>query len=284
MTTTLVSTAWLADNLGDSTLRIVELRGNVLPPTEPPPHYISDRTGFEAGHIPGAVYVDWQVDFAEPGSPSNDIAAPERFAALMSRLGISNETPVIVSDDAANVFACRFWWALRYYGHDDVRILDGGWRKWLAESRPVSAETTEIEPASFNARENSRLIAGAGEILASLSDGEMQLIDVRSPDEFSGVASRAKHGGHIPTAINLPRGVMVAEDLTLKPRAELLAVFAEHGIVIDAPDTVLYCNSGVSATYGMLALEVAGARNLRIYDSSWKEWGNDESTPKATAP
>ena len=112
----------------------------VLPPTEPPPHYLTDRAGYEVAHIPNAVFVDWQVDIVEPGSPSNDVAAPGRFAALMGALGIGNDTTVIIYDNAASMFACRLRWALRYYGHEKVFILDGGWDKWLAEERPVSAD------------------------------------------------------------------------------------------------------------------------------------------------
>ena len=118
--------------------------------------------------------------------------------------------------------------------------------------------------------------------MRGLETESIQLVDVRSPAEYSGQASRARHGGHIPTAVNLPRKTMIAEDMTLKPAAELRSLLREAGIDLNSPDTVLYCNSGVSATLGMLAMEVAGAKNLRIYDGSWKEWGNDASSPKAT--
>ncbi len=282
MTSPLVSTDWLERHLQDPALRIVELRGQVLPPTEPPPHYFTDRAGYDEAHIPNAVFVDWQVDFVAPGSPTNDIAPPAQFAALMARLGISNTTKVVVYDNAASMFACRLRWALRYYGHEAVYILDGGWQKWRAEGRPVSAEVPEIAPAVFNPRLQAELRISAAEILAQLERGEAQLIDVRSPAEFAGTASRARYGGHMPGAINLPRKTMLAADMTLKSAAELRAHFAAAGIALDAPQTVLYCNSGVSATYGMLAMEIAGAQNLRIYDSSWKEWGNDAATPKAT--
>ena len=139
----------------------------------------------------------------------------------------------------------------------------------------------EVARGAFEARANSALKATRDEILTGLDEASMQLVDVRSPAEFKGESSRARHGGHIPTALNLPRSTMIQEDMTLKPAAELRALFHERGIDLEAPDTVLYCNSGVSATYGMLAMEAAGAGGLRIYDGSWKEWGNDEATPKA---
>lgn len=282
MSSPLVTTDWLNEHLIDSDLRIIEIRGKVLPPTEPPPHYFTDRAGYEAAHIPNAVFVDWQVDIVEPGSPSNDIASPSRFAKLMERLGISNESTIVVSDDAASMFACRMRWALRYYGHERVYVLDGGWTKWMAERRPVSSEIPQVSPGEFVTNANANLKATAQDILRGLEAESLQLVDVRSPAEYAGEASRASYGGHIPSAINIPRKTMVADDMTLKPAAELRAQFQDIGIDLNPPDTVLYCNSGVSATYGMLAMEVAGAKNLRIYDGSWKEWGNDDSTPKAT--
>ena len=284
MQSPLATTDWLQDHLDDSDLRIIELRGQVLPPTEPPPHYFSDRAGWEAAHIPGSVYVDWLVDINEPGSPSNDIASPARFTELMRSLGVSGETRVIIADDAANMFATRLRWALRHYGHDDVYILDGGWTKWQAEGKATNGEIARYARGDFQARVAPRLMATADDILRGMESDAMQIIDVRSPAEYSGAASRAKVGGHIPGAINLPRKALVADDMTMKTADELRQVFADKGIALDAADTTLYCNSGVSATYGMLALEVAGASNLRIYDGSWKEWGNDPAKPKATKP
>jgi len=283
MSSPLVSTSWLEKHLNDPDLRIVELRGKVLPPTDPPPHYFTDRAGYEAGHIPEAAFVDWQVDIVEPGSPSNDVAPPERFAALMGDLGISDDTTVVIYDNAASMFACRLRWALRYYGHSRVFVLDGGWDKWRAEGRPVSAAIPQFERGGFEPRENAGLKATATEILAGIKSGAMQLIDVRSPAEYAGQASRAAVGGHIPSAISLPRKTMVADDMTLKTPEALRECFAANGIALDADETVIYCNSGVSASFGMLALEVAGARNLRLYDGSWKEWGNDPATPKETS-
>lgn len=282
MPSPLVPTAWLDRHLNDDDLRVIEIRGKVLPPTAPPPHYFSDREGYLAGHIPKAVYVDWQVDIVEPGSPSNDIASAERFAKLMERLGISNSSTIVVSDDAASMFAGRMRWALRYYGHEEVYVLDGGWAKWLAEGRPVTADRPRFPSGIFETSVRAGLRASADDILRGLEADTLQLIDVRSPAEFAGESSRARFAGHIPTALNLPRKTMLAADMTLKPAAELRTVLDEHGINLKASETVLYCNSGVSATFALLAMEVAGAKELRIYDGSWKEWGNDDSRPKAT--
>ncbi len=283
MQSALVTTDWLEAHLDDEKLRIVELRGKVLPPTEPPPHYLTDEAGYLAAHIPNAQFVDWQVDIVEPGSPSNDIASPARFAELMSRLGISNEHRVIVYDNIASMFACRMRWCLRYYGHDDVSVLDGGWARWLAEGRPVASAVPQFERATFVTRERPELQATAEEILAGLAQGNMQLIDVRSPAEYAGESSRIDVAGHIPTAINVPWSAMVTEDMRAKPAADIRKRLLGMGIDLEAEDTVLYCNSGVSATFGMLAMEIAGASNLRLYDGSWTEWGGDPATPKASS-
>ncbi len=283
MQSALVTTDWLEAHLDDKKLRIVELRGKVLPPTEPPPHYLTDEAGYLAAHIPNAQFVDWQVDIVEPGSPSNDIASPARFAELMARLGISNEHRVIVYDNIASMFACRMRWCLRYYGHDDVSVLDGGWARWLAEGRPVASAVPQFERATFVTRERPELQATAEEILAGLAQGNMQLIDVRSPAEYAGESSRIDVAGHIPTAINVPWSAMVTEDMRAKPAADIRKHLQGLGIDLEAEDTVLYCNSGVSATFGMLAMEIAGASNLRLYDGSWTEWGGDPATPKASS-
>lgn len=283
MQSPLVTTAWLEEHLEDENLRIVELRGKVLPPTEPPPHYLTDRAGYLASHIPNAQFVDWQVDIVEPGSPSNDIAAPERFAALMSRLGIGNDHAVVVYDNIASMFAGRMRWAMRYYGHDDVCVLDGGWGLWLAEGRPVTSAVPQFERTNFVMKEVPELKATADQILDGLASGDMQLIDVRSPAEYAGESSRARVGGHIPSAINAPWSAMVNDDLTVKSALEIQEHLAGLGIKLDADNTVLYCNSGVSATVGMLAMEIAGAENLRLYDGSWTDWGNNPATPKASS-
>lgn len=283
MQSALVTTDWLEAHLDDEKLRIVELRGKVLPPTEPPPHYLTDEAGYLAAHIPNAQFVDWQVDIVEPGSPSNDIASPARFAELMARLGISNEHRVIVYDNIASMFACRMRWCLRYYGHDDVSVLDGGWARWLAEGRPVASAVPQFERATFVTRERPELQATAEEILAGLAQGNVQLIDVRSPAEYAGESSRIDVAGHIPTAINVPWSAMVTGDMRAKPAADIRKHLQGLGIDLEAEDTVLYCNSGVSATFGMLAMEIAGASNLRLYDGSWTEWGGDPATPKASS-
>ncbi len=275
----LVTVKWLAEHLQDDNLRIIDIRGKVLPASQPPPHYFSHYEDYEKSHIPNAVFVNWMIDIIEPNSPSNDVALPSRFAELMGQLGIDKNTTVIIYDDAQSMFAARLWWALQYYGHDNVAVLDGGWNKWITGGYPTDDRKPEIDEKTFTPQINTSLLATADDILSKLESDDLQLIDVRSPKEFIGEASRADRMGHIPSAINLSRKTMVDDDATLYANDTLQQVFIEHNINLDASDTVIYCNSGVSASYGLLAMTVLGAKNVRVYDGSWKEWGNDSSKP-----
>lgn len=274
----LVSTAWLAEHLADRHLRIIDIRGHVIPASEPPPHYFNHQADYEQSHIPGALFVDWVHEITDPDSVKHaQIAKPERYAAVMRRLGIDDQTFVVVYDDAQGMFAARLWWSLNYYGHEQVAILDGGWVKWLAEGRPTSADIPQVTPTHFTARPNPNWKRSAEQVLEKLNS-DTQLIDVRSPQEFAGQSARARRKGHIPGAVNLPRPQLVAADQTLLPPDQLRAQFAAVGVDENTPEIITYCNGGVSASYGLLALKVAGLDGA-VYDGSWKEWGNDDSTP-----
>jgi thiosulfate/3-mercaptopyruvate sulfurtransferase len=275
----LVTTEWLQAHLGDDNLRIVDIRGHVIPPTEPLPHYFNHYEDYVKSHIPGAVFVDWVHEITDPADPRHArIAPPERFAEVMSRCGIGDESFVVAYDDAAGMFAARLWWALNYYGHPSVAVLDGGWNKWIAEGRPITAALPTIAPAIFTPRPQPEWIRTGDQVMARLHSST-RLVDVRSPQEFSGEWSRAKRAGHIPGAVNVPRQSLVAPDGTLLPPEALRARFAEAGIDESAPEIVTYCNAGVSASFGLLALRVAGFDNSANYDGSWKEWGNDDRRP-----
>ncbi|MFC1463331.1 MAG: sulfurtransferase [Candidatus Brachytrichaceae bacterium NZ_4S206] len=273
----LVTTEWLHAHLSDEHVRIIDIRGHVLPPTEPLPHYFNHYDDYVKSHIPGAVFVDWVHEITDPADPRHArIAPPERFAAVMRRCGVGDDTFVVAYDDAGSMFAARLWWALNYYGHSAVAVLDGGWGKWVAEGRPVTAEVPEIAPADFTPQ--PAWMRTGDQVMAALGS-PVRLVDVRSPQEFNGEQSRAKRFGHIPGAANVPRTSLVAADGTLPPPEALRETFAQAGIDARAPEIVTYCNAGVSASLGLLALRVAGFANSAVYDGSWKEWGNDDSRP-----
>jgi thiosulfate/3-mercaptopyruvate sulfurtransferase len=279
-TNPLVSTQWLHDHLNDPNLRIVDIRGHVIPASEPLPHYFNHYDDYVKAHIPGAVFVDWVHEITDPNDPRHaKIAQPERYEAFASRTSIGPDTLVVAYDDADSMFAARLWWSLLYYGHEKAAILDGGWLKWTAECRPTTADVPTLAPAQFTARPKESLHRSDAQVLAGLHDPGRKLIDVRSPEEFAGKSARAKRKGHIPGAVNQPRPTLVAPDHTLLPAENLRAIFAQHDITPDTPEVITYCNGGVSASYGMLALCVAGFENVAIYDGSWKDWGNDDTKP-----
>lgn len=273
-----VSTAWLAEHLNDSDLVIIDIRGIVLPATQPPPHYFPKRDEYEQSHIPGAFFVDWTTDIVDPASGKvMQIARPEAFAALMSRFGVGDGVTVVAYDDQNHIHASRMVWALRYFGHEQVAVLDGGWSKWTREGHPTSSVIPAERSSVFIPRINTAIRVEADDVAAF--DG--LLIDVRTAAEFNGQASRASRAGHIPRAINIPGAALMNENATVLPPEKLAERFQAAGAQPDTP-IVVYCNGGVSASMGFLALNAAGFHNVAVYDGSWKEWGNDESRPIAT--
>lgn len=287
----LIGTDWLADHLDTPNLRVVDIRGHVIPASEPLPHYYNHHADYLVSHIPGAVFVDWVHAITDPADPRHaKIAQPDRFAAAMRAAGIDDSTHVIVYDDAKGMFAARLWWALNYYGHTQVAVLNGGWEKWTAEQRPVSAEIPNFSAGDFTVRRRADIYRNADQIAAQLGSTQQpskiqqpgktqQLIDVRSVDEYEGRTSRAPRKGHIPTAVNLPRTDLTQEDATMPPPHVLRERFKAVGVDDDSKDVVFYCNGGVSASYGLLAYHAAGFTGGSVYDGSWKDWGNDLSKP-----
>lgn len=278
----LVSTLWLEQNLDAPFLRVLDIRGHVLPAGEPKPHYFSHHADYEQGHIPRALFVDWVNDITIGGEQGGmQIAPPEKFAALMSHLGIDAQTWVVAYDDSGGMLAARLWWAMQYYGHERVSVLDGGWLKWRAEGRAVSTDVIDVPAANFVPTVRAEIRRTADQVLASL-DRETRLIDVRTPEEFRGEVSRVKRAGHIPGAVNLPRVTLLAADGTMLPPGVVDDLMQVSGVEKDQPrDVVFYCNGGVAASYGLLAYRAAGFEGGAVYDGSWKEWGADETKPIA---
>jgi thiosulfate/3-mercaptopyruvate sulfurtransferase len=282
----LVSTEWLAAHLDDPRVRIVDVRGKVLPPTDPKPHYLPLPEDYAAAHIPGAVFVDWTRDIIDDSDPVPvQVAPPEQIAALCARLGIGHDTLVVAYDDSFSMFAGRFTWVLRFYGHEGVRVLNGGLVKWRNEGRPVTTEAPTFPPAQFTPRPQPALRRTAEQVLASLGDDTL-LIDARNESEFHGRESRAKRGGHIPGAANVfYRDIVSGPDQTYAEPEAIRERFAQAGVDLDALDgreVVAYCNGGVSATPMALGIELVTGKRPAIYDGSWNEWGNDESKPLET--
>jgi len=272
----LVETEWLAAHLNDQTIRVVDIRGVIRPPDQPKPWYEANREA----HIPGAVFVDWLHDIVEPGAPVRmTVASPERFAILMSRLGIGDEHTVIAYDDDGCHIAARLWWALNYYGHSSVKLLHGGWTKWVAEGRPVVAEIPAFPPAAFTPKVQPEWRVGSQEVRRALGDHKVKLVDCRSPREFQGEIGRGERKGRIPGAVNIPiRNLIEGEHKILKPDAELRRIYEAAGITPDK-HVITYCNAGVAAAMGLFALKLLGYPTAANFAGSWYEWEHAPENP-----
>ncbi len=277
--TTLVSTELLATHLADWT--VIDCRYDLLDEDR-------GRREYRDAHIPGAVYASLGDDLAAERTGTNGrhpLPDVDRLAAAFSRLGIAPGAQVVVYDQDTGLFASRLWWSLRYLGHDDVALLDGGWAKWVREGRPVRSGDETRPAAGFVARPRPQLRVSVDDVAAAIGGGDTLLIDARGPERFEGrVEPIDRVGGHIPGATNHFYKWNLAEDGTMLPPERLREQYAA---LLDgrAPgDAVMYCGSGVSACHNLLAMEHAGLRGTRLYPGSWSEWSSDPGRPVETGP
>ncbi len=275
----LVETDWLAAHLDDPEVRIVDIRGTIRPPDAPQPWYQADRDAYAAAHIPGAVFVDWLRDIVDLAAPVKmTLARPDEFAALMSRLGIGDSHTVIAYDATGHI-APRLWWALHYYGHAAVRLLNGGWTKWVAEGRPTTTAVPRHPPARFTVRVQPEWRAAMSEVRARLGDAALTLVDCRSPAEFRGEIGRGHRVGRIPGAVNLPSGrLLEGEHRVWRSDADLRRAFEEAGAGADR-EVITYCNAGVSASIALFGAKLLGYPRARNFAGSWYEWEHDPGSP-----
>ena len=240
------------------------------------------RQEYLRGHLPGAVHCDWSRDLSAPppssGHPRWMLQGPEEFAKTMGRLGIGNDTMVVGYDAEGGHHAARLWLALRRYGHDKMAVMEGGIQKWTAEGRPLEAGETNAPPARFVPRPREGVIASKDDVLGAVRTGDPWLLDVRRDSEFTGEEKRAARGGHIPGAVNILWKDALREDWTLKDADELEDMYANAGFGAET-SAVTYCQAGVRAAFTHLVLTALGHDDVRTYDGSWEEWGNDPSLP-----
>ena len=273
----LVSTDWLARHLDAPDVRVVDATW-CLPAAGRDP-----RREYEERHIPGAVFFDLDEICVQEGKHPHRLPDPVRFSSRVRRLGLGDGLRIVVYDANRFCASARVWWMFRVFGHEDVAVLDGGLEKWLAEGRPV--EDLPVRPLErhFTPRQNNLLLRELDQIRANLTRREEQIVDARSPGRFHATEPEPRpglRGGHIPGSIDLPYEELIAEDGTLRPAAELRAVFARAGVDLERP-VVTSCGSGVSAAVINLALHRLGITDAALYDGSWAEWGALPDTPIA---
>jgi thiosulfate/3-mercaptopyruvate sulfurtransferase len=268
----LVSTDWLAEHLGDEGLVVAEV-------DESPELY-------DEGHVPGAVKLHWREDLQDP--VERDLVDKETFERLMGSLGVSTDTTVVLYGDRNNWFAAYAYWYLKIYGHEDVRILDGGRQKWIDEGRETTTEVPTPEPKTYTAKDRDEsLRAYRDEVRDWIGQSGRALVDVRSPAEYSGELisppgyeqEGAQRAGHIPTAVSIPWASAVRDDGTFKGPDELRELYAGKEVTPDKEVTA-YCRIGERSAHTWFVLrELLGYERVRNYDGSWTEWGNLVDVP-----
>ena len=262
----LVSTQWVADNLKDPKLRLVEVD--------------VDTSAYDQGHVPGAIGWNWQTQLQD--SLRRNLASKAEFERLAGHSGISNDSKVVLYGDNNNWFAAWAFWQFKYHGHQDVQLMNGGRKKWIEEKRPLSTDKPKVTPTNYKAKEPDNSIrAFRNEIFAFLDKKSHNLVDVRSPDEFTGkiiappgLPETAQRAGHIPGANNIPWSKAVNEDGTFKSADELKKLYGDAGVDPSKP-TVAYCRIGERSSHTWFVLRyLLGVEKVKNYDGSWTEWGN----------
>ena len=265
----LVSTQWINDHLDDRKIRIVEV------------DYIP-ATSYILGHIPGAVLFDWQRDIID--SRKRDVISKEDLEKSLQRIGVNNDTTIIVYGDFKNWFATFAFWIFKYYGAQDVRLMNGSRKKWLEEVRPISLDIPSYPRGNFKASDPDKSIrAFMNDVKEIINSQGKILVDVRTNDEYNGKTlaptEYGQMGGHIPWAVNVPWSKMVNEDGTLKSADELKKLYESLNVTPDK-EVITYCGIGERASYTWFVLKyLLGYPNVKTYDGSWLEWGNTMGNP-----
>lgn len=268
---TVVSTTWVAEHQTQPHIRLVEID--------------VDTTAYDQGHIPGAVALNWKTELQD--QVTRDIVGQKDLERLLSKLGVTRDTTLVLYGDNNNWFGAYAFWLLKIYGHKDVRVMNGGRKKWLEEGREVTTDVPSYPATTYVADEADESIRiFRDEVRSQLHKAGYGLVDVRSPAEFSGeilappgLSETAQRGGHIPGAQNIPWSQAVQEDGTFKPADQLRALYEGKGITADK-NIVAYCRIGERSSHTWFVLKyLLGYPNVRNYDGSWTEWGSVIGAP-----
>jgi thiosulfate/3-mercaptopyruvate sulfurtransferase len=268
----LVSTEWAAQHLNDPKIRLVEVD--------------VDTSAYDQGHIPGAVGWNWQTQLQD--NVRRDLISKQALEQLLSRSGISNDTTILLYGDNNNWFAAYALWQLKYYGHKDARLINGGRKKWVAENRPLTTEPPKVTPASYRATGPDESIRARKEDVFAIIENRNRghLVDVRSVDEFTGkiiappgMSETAQRAGHIPSAANVPWAQAANEDGTFKSADQLQQLYGSKG-VNGKDEVIAYCRIGERSSHTWFVLKyLLGFDRVKNYDGSWTEWGNLVGAP-----
>ncbi|MEO8292147.1 MAG: sulfurtransferase [Actinomycetota bacterium] len=262
---------WLWERRDDPSVRLVDC---------------ASPDAYGRAHIPGAVGLPVDVWIKEPEGGVHVMGA-EKFADLMSGLGVSDDTTVVCYDDWVTAYAARLWWVLNYYGHTNAKILNGGWHRWVIEGRPITFHETEPEPTRFTATPNEAVICRIDYLLRRYKEDDVQVINVLPEGMFLGTDNpfQNKRVGHIPGSVNVPYAKFLTDDDrgVFKPAPELRKILQEAGLTPEK-ETVVHCQAGVATTLGFFVLSLLGWDRVRAYDAAMAEWANRDDTPLTLEP
>ncbi|MEI7613144.1 MAG: sulfurtransferase [Betaproteobacteria bacterium] len=275
---TLVSCAVLAEHLNDPAWRVFDCRHQLA-------NVQYGESAYAEGHLPGAFFMHMDRDLSGPLTGSNGrhpLPDPQVFAAKLGAAGVSRQTQVVVYDDVGGMIAGRLWWMLRWLGHENVALLDGGLPQWVKEGRALTSEVPKFSPAVFAAEVHSDWTVTSADLLTNIQSNQFCVIDARAPDRFRGENETIDPvGGHIPGARNRFCKDNLNADGLFRPAAELRREFLGLLAGVSPEMAVMQCGSGVTACHNQLAMEIAGLHGAKIYPGSWSEWSSDPSRPVA---